>query len=52
MSLDFARKIVDNNVGLQGNMDPKTFYLSYDEIDDYLDSLINFGSKILFLNSK
>jgi len=45
VSLDFARKIVDNNVGLQGNMDPKTFYLSYDEIDDYLDSLINFGSK-------
>ena len=45
LSLDFARKTVDNNVGLQGNMDPKIFYLSYEEIDDYLDSLVDFGSK-------
>ena len=45
ISLDYARKIVDNNVGLQGNMDLKFFYLSYDEIDEYLNSLVNFGSK-------
>ena len=37
ISLDYARKIVDN-VGLQGNMDLKFFYLSYDEIDEYLNS--------------
>tara|TARA_B100001996_G_scaffold104373_1_gene78469 strand:+ start:4495 stop:5520 length:1026 start_codon:yes stop_codon:yes gene_type:complete len=45
ISLDYARKIVENNVGLQGNMDLKFFYLSYDEIDEYLNSLVNFGSK-------
>ena len=45
ISLDYARKIVDSNVGLQGNMDLKIFYLSYDEIDKYLNSLVNFGSK-------
>ena len=44
-SIDYARKIVENNVGLQGNMDLKFFYLSYDEIDEYLNSLVNFGSK-------
>ncbi len=44
ISLEKARQIVDQNVGIQGNMDPRIFYTSYDEIQNYLESLVNFGS--------
>ena len=36
MSLDFAREIIDKEVGLQGNMDPRIFYSSHSEIEEYL----------------
>ena len=43
LSLDYARSIVDDEVGIQGNMDPRVFYSSRKEIDKYLKTLINFG---------
>ena len=45
ISLDYARDLLDSEVGIQGNMNPKTFYLEINEIDKYLESLIDFGSK-------
>ena len=45
MSLNFAREIIDDQVGLQGNMDPRIFYSDYSEIEQYLNGLIDFGSK-------
>ena len=45
LSLDYARDIVDKQVGIQGNMNPRLFYSSYDDIDAYLESLLNFGEK-------
>ena len=45
ISLKDARMLVDKNVGLQGNMDPRILYSSYNQIDNYLNSLIDFGSK-------
>lgn len=45
ISLEYARGLLDSEVGIQGNMNPKTFYLEIDEIDKYLESLIDFGSK-------
>ena len=32
-------------MGIQGNMDPKTFYLEIEKIKTYLEGLIEFGSK-------
>ena len=43
MSLEEARKLVDSNVGLQGNMDPRIFYYNEDKIESYLESLSDFG---------
>ena len=45
ISLPEARKLVDNGVGLQGNMDPRIFYYEFDTIKKYLNSLNEFGSK-------
>ena len=45
ISLDNARNLLDSEVGIQGNMDPKIFYQEIDEIENYLKSLIGFGSK-------
>ena len=45
ISLDNARNLLDSEVGIQGNMDPKIFYQEIDEIENYLKSLIDFGSK-------
>lgn len=45
ISLDYARNLLDSEVGIQGNMDPKIFYQEIDEIENYLKSLIDFGSK-------
>ena len=43
MSLQDARKLVDSHVGLQGNMDPRIFYYDEDKIENYLESLSDFG---------
>ena len=43
--IDHARKIIDSELGIQGNMDPRIFYQDYSEIEEYLNSLINFGSQ-------
>lgn len=43
LSLEYARDIVDKEVGIQGNMNPRLFYSSNDDIDVYLDSLLKFG---------
>ncbi len=43
LSLEYAREIVDRQVGIQGNMNPRLFYSSYDDIDMYLNSLLKFG---------
>ena len=45
LSLEYAREIVDNKVGIQGNMNPRLFYSPYDEIDMYLNGLLKFGEK-------
>ena len=45
LSLEYARDIVDNSVGIQGNMNPRLFYSSYEEIDMYLNGLLTFGEK-------
>ena len=45
ISLDYARNLIDPELGVQGNMDPKTFYLNMEEIKTYLEGLIEFGSK-------
>ena len=43
MSLENARKLVDDNVGIQGNMDPRIFYYDDHKIESYLESLTDFG---------
>ena len=45
MDLEHARNIVDNEVGIQGNIDPRILFSSYSEIQEYLSSLIPFGQK-------
>ena len=45
LSLEYAREVVDSSVGIQGNMNPRLFYSSYEEIDMYLNGLLNFGEK-------
>ena len=43
MNLEDARNLVDKNVGLQGNMDPRIFYYDELKIESYLESLSSFG---------
>ena len=45
MSLEDARSLVDESVGLQGNMDPRIFYQENIEIENYLESLSKFGKE-------
>ena len=45
ISFEYARNLLDSELGIQGNMDPKIFYQEIDEIENYLKSLIDFGSK-------
>jgi uroporphyrinogen decarboxylase len=41
--LDLARKLVDPNIGLQGNVDPRLLYASQPEIEKALKPYIEFG---------
>lgn len=43
--LNVARKLVDQNIGLQGNVDPRLLYASQPEIEKALEPYIEFGSK-------
>ena len=43
ISINEARKLVDSQVGLQGNMDPRIFYYNEKEIENYLESISDFG---------
>lgn len=43
--LNVARKLVDPNIGLQGNVDPRLLYASQPEIEKALEPYIEFGSK-------
>lgn len=43
--LNVARKLVDPNIGLQGNVDPRLLYASQSEIEKALEPYIEFGSK-------
>ena len=44
-SIEHAREMIDDEIGIQGNMDPRIFYQDYNEIEKYLNSLTNFGSQ-------
>ena len=44
MSLNNARYLVDDSVGIQGNMDPRILYYDLDKIEKYLQSCVEFGS--------
>ena len=44
MSLNYARKIVDPEVGLQGNLDPRLLYSNQDYILQTLEKYVEFGS--------
>jgi uroporphyrinogen decarboxylase len=44
-SISHARNILNNKIGIQGNMDPRIFYEDYNVIENYLNSLVDFGSK-------
>jgi len=41
--LNVARMLVDDSVGLQGNLDPRLLYASQDEIKRVLESYLHFG---------
>lgn len=43
--LDLARKLVDQKIGLQGNVDPRLLYASQPEIEKALMPYIEFGRK-------
>jgi len=43
--LNVARKLVNQNIGLQGNVDPRLLYASQPEIEKALEPYIEFGSK-------
>ncbi len=43
--LDVARKMVDPNIGLQGNIDPRLLYSDQATIEKTLNTYIDFGSK-------
>ena len=44
-SISHARNILNNKIGIQGNMDPRIFYEDYNVIENYLNSLVDFGSQ-------
>ena len=44
-SISHARDILNNKIGIQGNMDPRIFYEDYNVIENYLNSLVDFGSQ-------
>lgn len=44
-SLPTARKLVHNDIGLQGNIDPRLLYASQEEIEKTLNTYIDFGSE-------
>lgn len=44
-SLPTARELVHNEVGLQGNVDPRLLFASEEEIEKVLETYIDFGSK-------
>ena len=43
--LPTARKLVHNEIGLQGNIDPRLLYADQQEIEKILNQYIDFGSK-------
>jgi len=43
MDIFEARKILDNDIGIQGNIDPRLLYSSYQEIDFELNRIKKFG---------
>ena len=45
LPIETARTLLDKNVGIQGNMDPRLFFSDKNEIEKYLISLKNFGEK-------
>ena len=45
LSLESARKLLCNSVGIQGNMDPRMFFSDKKEIEKYLNNLTGFGQK-------
>ena len=45
MSLDDARNLLDQEVGIQGNMDPRILYYKNEKIEEYLNSIKKFGSE-------
>ncbi len=44
-SIEHARKIVDEKVGLQGNLDPRVLFASKEAIEKELDKFVDFGKK-------
>lgn len=44
-SIFHAREILNNEIGIQGNMDPRIFYEDYKKIETYLNTLTNFGNQ-------
>ena len=44
-SIFHAREILNNEIGIQGNMDPRIFYEDYEKIETYLNTLTNFGNQ-------
>ena len=43
--LESARTLLDKNIGIQGNMDPRIFFSDKKEIEKYLVNLTSFGKK-------
>ena len=43
MNLNHARKIISRDIGIQGNIDPRILYSSYNDIEVYLSTLKSFG---------
>ncbi len=43
--IDTARRMVDKNIGLQGNIDPRLLYADQKTIENSLNKYIDFGSK-------
>ena len=45
MNLSHARNIISDELGIQGNIDPRILYSSYEEIENYLSTLVPFGTE-------
>ena len=43
--IEVVRKLVDENIGLQGNIDPRLLYADQKTIESSLNKYIDFGSK-------